>query len=1016
VLSSPRLWLPRKISLGAVFLGFIALIVIFVPGAQAQSVPGFQAPEKPPTKTEAPLQVRAARGQAPLAKLYEHLKVDSPKIKRLPALASHEKQKELPGKVVRIGTVRPLPQPLDATADGTLYHVAEGDVRVMGVVSEGALYTRVQFTGMALPAGARVFVYSMKNGDEFYGPYEGQGPSQDGTFWTPPMKGDGVVIEYFVPKSAANLPGTHFKISQVAHVYTDPQAQEDAAGACNLEVTSDWATVARSVGRLDFVSGGGVGLCTGTLLSDTSFSQTPYVLTANHCFSTQSAAQSLRVYWNYNSGDSPPAGTSFTDGANLLATGTASDFTFVRLTGSLPGGLFFSGWNANPTPLSTSVTGIHHPDGSHKRISFGTTNSSCSGGLPGPCSNFTHVGWNSGTTEPGSSGSGIWRGSPSDAQLVGTLTGGAASCSFLAGIDHYGSFSVTYPSISSFLTGTNCVSALNPAGQVIPASGGTGNFSVTAPSGCNWTAASTASFITVTSGTSGSGQGTVGFSVAANNGSQRSGAVIVGGQVFSIVQAAGGSCAPTPISIGQTLNGTLSTSDCPLGDGSYYDAYSFDGTAGQQISIFMSASFDTYLFLLRPDGSTLAQNDDGGGGTNSRIPAGSGMLTLPTTGTYTIVANSFAANVTGPYTLTLNGTAPPAPTLQFGVPNFNVSEGGGSAAIIVTRTGSTSGAATVDYATSDTAGLNSCSTTNGIASSRCDYATTVGTLRFAAGEQTKTIYIPLVDDNFTEGNENFAIALSNPSGANLGSVNSIVVTINDNGNTPGHPLNSVAFFVRQHYIDFLGREPDPIGYQGWQDILNNCGTTVQPPCDRIEVSSAFFRSEEFQSRGYFIYRFYSAVGKIPGYNEFMPDFAKVSGFLSPEQLEANKVAFVNEFMTRPDYQNIYGALTDPTSYVNALLSTVELPNHPSRGAWITGLANQTLTRAQVLRQLTESVEVYQTYYNQAFVIMQYFGYLRRSADISYLQWIETMNQTGGDYRIMINGFLNSNEYSQRFGP
>ena len=222
--------------------------------------------------------------------------------------------------------------------------------------------------------------------------------------------------------------------------------------------------------------------------------------------------------------------------------------------------------------------------------------------------------------------------------------------------------------------------------------------------------------------------------------------------------------------------------------------------------------------------------------------------------------------------------------------------------------------------------------------------------------------------------------------------------------------------MREHYIDFLGREPDAAGFQGWQDILNNCGTTVAQPCDRIEVSSAFFRSAEFQERGYFIYRFYSAVGKIPLYEEFMPDLAKVSGFLSEQQLEANKAAFVNEFMARPVFQTRYASLTDPTAYVDALLQTVGLPNHPGRSSWIAGLTNGSLTRAQVLRAVVESGEVYTKYYNEAFVIMQYFGYLRRSADISYLQWIQTMNNTGGDYRIMINGFLNSVEYRQRFGP
>ncbi|HKO99515.1 MAG TPA: DUF4214 domain-containing protein, partial [Pyrinomonadaceae bacterium] len=257
-------------------------------------------------------------------------------------------------------------------------------------------------------------------------------------------------------------------------------------------------------------------------------------------------------------------------------------------------------------------------------------------------------------------------------------------------------------------------------------------------------------------------------------------------------------------------------------------------------------------------------------------------------------------------------------------------------------------------------------------------------------------------------------------GTTLGATTAATVTIQDNDSSSGaNPIDGNDFFIRQQYIDFLGREPDPGGLAGWRNVLVNCGITVAPPCDRIEVSAGFFRSEEFQSRGYFIYRFFSALGRIPVSEEFYPDFAKVSGFLTTDQLEANKAAYVNEVMARADFQTKYGStLNNPTAYVEALLQTVGLPAHPSKQSWINTLnaSNTTQTRGQVLRQLVESVEVYNKYYNEAFVIMQYFGYLRRTADASYLSWINTMNQTSGDYRIMINGFMNSAEYRRRFGP
>jgi hypothetical protein len=361
--------------------------------------------------------------------------------------------------------------------------------------------------------------------------------------------------------------------------------------------------------------------------------------------------------------------------------------------------------------------------------------------------------------------------------------------------------------------------------------------------------------------------------------------------------------------------------------------------------------------------------------------------------------------------------APQPPTLQLSAASYNVSEAAGHLDVTVTRTGDATGAATLNYATSDTAGLNTCSTINGIASSRCDYATSVGTLRFAAGETSKNISIPIVNDAYAEGTESFSIALSNPVGASLVSPATATITITDNDATTGaNPIDQTSFFVRQHYIDFLGREPDPPGLRGWQDILNNCAAG-DTSCDRIQVSSGFFRSAEFQERGYFVYRFYSvSLGRKPNYAEFMPDLAKVSGFLTDAEKEANKVAFVQEFMQRAEFKNKYDSQVTPTAYVDALLSTAGLPTHSLRVVWITGLTNSTLTRADVLRQLAESTEAYNKFYNQAFVVMQYFGYLRRDPDSLYLKWIDTMNQDPLNYRNMVNGFMNSAEYRQRFGP
>ncbi|HEX8890162.1 MAG TPA: DUF4214 domain-containing protein [Pyrinomonadaceae bacterium] len=364
----------------------------------------------------------------------------------------------------------------------------------------------------------------------------------------------------------------------------------------------------------------------------------------------------------------------------------------------------------------------------------------------------------------------------------------------------------------------------------------------------------------------------------------------------------------------------------------------------------------------------------------------------------------------------------PAPTVQIDKASVAnpVSEGAGNIAVTVTRTGDHTQTVIVNFATNDAAGLTNCDVVNGVASPRCDFALTVRQLRFAPGETQQVVFIPLVDDGYVEGNESFTISLSNAVGGSLGSPSTATLTIQDNDTTPTNPIVQTAFFVRQHYIDFLGREPDAAGFAGWQNILNNCPPSGKDAngnyCDRIEVSSGFFRSPEFQDRGYFVYRFYSvAFARPPRYAEFMPDLAKVSGFLSSSQLEENKVAFINEFMSRQEFRNLYDALTNPSDYVNALVNTagVTLAN---KQQLIDDLAAGRKTRAEVLRAVAESVEVYNKFYNESFVVMQYFGYLRRDPDSSYTTWIQTMNTNGGDYRAMISGFINSNEYVRRFGP
>jgi hypothetical protein len=408
--------------------------------------------------------------------------------------------------------------------------------------------------------------------------------------------------------------------------------------------------------------------------------------------------------------------------------------------------------------------------------------------------------------------------------------------------------------------------------------------------------------------------------------------------------------------------------------------------------------------------NVIAGGGNGSSGGNLRVDGTAGQ---PAAGTQT--SGGSLTHIGGFWPSTL-GIASVLPLVQFSTASYVVSEGSPHVDILLNRSGDTTSSASVNFATNDGAGLQNCNVTNGIASPRCDYINTIGTMTFAAGETSKSFSVAIIDDSYADGTETFTVGLNSPSGATLGAQSIATVTITDNDAVNGaNPIDNTNFFVRQQYLDFLGREPDPPGFAGWTSTINNCAPG-DTNCDRIHVSQLFFQSAEFQDRGYFVYRFYPvAFGRKPDYSEFVPDLASVSGFLDVNQLEAAKVAFIAGFMARPAFVGAYNSLNN-TQYVDTLLSTaaVTLPA-ATRQAMIDGLNNSSLTRAQVLRQIVESTEVSTKYNHQAYAVMEYFGYLRRQPDAFYLQWIAVLDATN-DPRGMVTGFVTSAEYRQRFGP
>ncbi|PWT89269.1 MAG: hypothetical protein C5B55_11685 [Blastocatellia bacterium] len=368
---------------------------------------------------------------------------------------------------------------------------------------------------------------------------------------------------------------------------------------------------------------------------------------------------------------------------------------------------------------------------------------------------------------------------------------------------------------------------------------------------------------------------------------------------------------------------------------------------------------------------------------------------------------------------------------------YTANESDGVAHVTFVRNGNTSSSSTISYRTIDDPSGVTCSTLNGHAYARCDYATAVDTVNFAPGETRKTITIPIIDDAYAEGTETFDLFLSESSGGVLSGKRTITITIIDNDSTTGsNPIVTSPFFVRQQYLDFLSREPEPAGFNAWTQLLNGCPdpNNVDPGspsagCDRITVSSSFFGSQEFQLKGFFVYRFYAALyGRLPTYNEMISDMRSVSGQTAAEVF-AKRAAFAENFVRRQDFA--FYNMTSNATFVAILMNRYNLgqitthdPHDPegtqkvtlSRTDLVSQLDSAALSRAQALRAIVESDEVAAAEFNKAFVAMQYFGYLRRDPETAgFNAWLNYLNAHPTDFRTMVNGFVNSIEYRLRFG-
>ncbi len=239
-----------------------------------------------------------------------------------------------------------------------------------------------------------------------------------------------------------------------------------------------------------------------------------------------------------------------------------------------------------------------------------------------------------------------------------------------------------------------------------------------------------------------------------------------------------------------------------------------------------------------------------------------------------------------------------------------------------------------------------------------------------------------------------------------------------------NPIETPEYFVRQHYLDFLAREPDESGFNFWSDQMLSCGDDAACSERRaVNVSAAYFLSIEFQQTGGFVDGLHRvSYGVRPQYAEFMPEARAVGqGVIVgngdwAQRLAANKQAFIDGWVTRPEFRAAYDGLSN-SQFVDALLSHTGVSFSPGeRDALVSSLTNGA-TRAEVLANIADDGRFVNAKRNEMFVMMQYFGYLRRDPDAAgYQFWLNKLNQFGGNFEQaeMVKAFIVSGEYRARF--
>ena len=360
----------------------------------------------------------------------------------VPALLAEDDQQDTGPR--RMGIVEDLPA--DSLIDGQWIELDSGGwLWLMRIRAPGAVALRVRIEPWTPPLGAELLLFAPRDpANTARGPFTATDPHNPSRFWTPTIYSSELYIEYYLPSGVdRHAAESQLRITGILNQYLDPYSALQRELGCHLDAMCypAWTDEAAGVGGLASI---GVDLpggffCTGALLNRIPSDLARIFMTATHCGVTDANADTTEVTWFWQrascGGTIPnPDLLPMTVGSTVLAQDVTTDWTLVALTSGIPGGLLWEGWDANAWGNGDSATGIHHPDGSWKRISFGSKTGN-GGFRPNPEGGVLCISGDSytvnypegdGLTEPGSSGSPIF---DSSARVRGTLSCAFSNCS-----------------------------------------------------------------------------------------------------------------------------------------------------------------------------------------------------------------------------------------------------------------------------------------------------------------------------------------------------------------------------------------------------------------------------------------------------------------------------------------------------------------------------------------------------------------------------------------------------------